>query len=121
LRELGQPPTTVKGQPACWQTVERVQQYRERRVITDPGRPLGPEPAGRDLERNRHYRATRQPLDRLQQRKRAFALGFAPQTRPGWAQGPGQDGQSSLGRLHSRAENARTREFERLREARSQR
>src|SRR6266568_8045109 len=51
LCELGPPPSAVRCQRACWQTVERVRRYRERRVVTDPGRPLRPEPAGRDLER----------------------------------------------------------------------
>jgi hypothetical protein len=67
LRELGQPPTTVKGQRPYWQTVERVQQYRECRAIADPDRPLGPEPVGRDRERRRHHRITRQALGRLRQ------------------------------------------------------
>ncbi len=71
LRELGQPPTTVKGQRAYWQTVQRVQQYRERYGIADPDRPLGPEPVGRDLEQRRHHRVTRQAIDRLHERQRA--------------------------------------------------
>jgi conjugative relaxase-like TrwC/TraI family protein len=71
LRELGQPPGTVKGQRAYWQTVERVQQYRERYGIADPDRPLGPEPAGRDLEQRRHHQVTLQATDRLHERQRA--------------------------------------------------
>lgn len=75
-----------------WQTVEWVQQYRERRAITDPDRPLEQELASRDLEQHRHYRISRQPLGRLQQLQRAF--GLEPRRRPtaGWAQGPGQGG-----------------------------
>jgi hypothetical protein len=71
LRELGQPPATVKGQRAFWQTVQRVQQYRERYAITDPDRPLGPDPQAGDLEQRRHHRITRQAIQRYQQRQRA--------------------------------------------------
>jgi conjugative relaxase-like TrwC/TraI family protein len=71
LRELGQPPATIKGQRAFWQTVVRVQQYRERYAITDPDRPLGPEPAGRALEQRRHHRVTRHAIERFQARQRA--------------------------------------------------
>jgi hypothetical protein len=53
LRELGEPPATVKGQRAWRQTVSRVEQYRERYGIIDPDRALGPEPRHVDLEQRR--------------------------------------------------------------------
>jgi AAA domain len=71
LRELGEPPPTVKGQRALRQTVARVEQYRERYGITDPQRALGPEPRGGDLEQRRHHRAAQQAIERLHERQRA--------------------------------------------------
>jgi conjugative relaxase-like TrwC/TraI family protein len=71
LRELGEPPATVKGQRALRQVVARVEQYRERHGITDPHRALGPEPLGGDLEQRRHHRVAQQAIDRFQARQRA--------------------------------------------------
>ena len=70
LRELGEPPATVKGQRAWRQTAARIQQYRERYGITDPDRALGPEPRHVDLEQRRHHRATHQAVQRLHERQR---------------------------------------------------
>ncbi len=70
LRELGEPPATVKGQRACRQTVGRIEQYRERYGITDPERALGPEPRHADMEQRRHHRAARQAVERFQARQR---------------------------------------------------
>jgi len=69
-RELGQPPATVKGRRALRQVVARVEQYRERYGITDPDRPLGPEPRHGDLEQRRHHRVTQQAIERFQARQR---------------------------------------------------
>jgi len=91
LCELGPPPSAVRGQRACWQTVERVRRYRERRVVTDPGRPLGPEPAGRDLERQCRQWITRPALGRSS--NDGAPSGWASRRDPhGWGLGPGQDG-----------------------------
>ncbi len=70
LRELGEPPATVKGQRASRQTVARIEQYRERYGITDPQRALGPEPCHADLEQRRHHRVAHQTVERLQARQR---------------------------------------------------
>jgi conjugative relaxase-like TrwC/TraI family protein len=70
LRELGEPPATVKGQRAWRQTVARIEQYRERYGITDPDRALGPESRGGDLEQRRHHRVARETIERLQARQR---------------------------------------------------
>jgi hypothetical protein len=59
LRELGEPPTTIKGQRAWRQAAAAILQYRERYGITDPEHPLGPEPRHGDPEQRRHHRATR--------------------------------------------------------------
>jgi conjugative relaxase-like TrwC/TraI family protein len=92
LRELGEPPATVKGQRALRQTVARIEQYRERYGITDPDRALGPEPRSGDLERRRHHRTTQQAIERLHERQRTErqqrldrrerAHGDQPLTRP---------------------------------------
>jgi conjugative relaxase-like TrwC/TraI family protein len=70
LRELGEPPATVKGQRGWRQAIARVGQYRERYGITDPDRALGPEPI-RDLEQRRHHRAASQTIERFHERQRA--------------------------------------------------
>jgi len=70
LRELGEPPATVKGQRAWRHTVARIEQYRERYGITDPDRALGPEPRHADLEQRRHHRAARETIERLHERQR---------------------------------------------------
>ena len=68
-----------------------VQQYRERRVITDPGRPLGPEPADRDLERRCRQWITRPVLGLLS--NDGAPSGWASRRDPhGWGLGPVQDG-----------------------------
>jgi hypothetical protein len=64
LRELGEPPATIKGQRAWRQAVSRIQQYRERYQIIDPDRALGPEPRHLDLEQRRHHRAAHQAIER---------------------------------------------------------
>jgi hypothetical protein len=71
LRELGEPPATVKGQRAWRQAIARVEQYRERYAITDPERALGAEPRSRELEQRRHHRAASQAIARLHERQRA--------------------------------------------------
>jgi hypothetical protein len=45
LRELGELPTTVKGQRAMQHALAQIEHYRERYRITDPERALGPNPA----------------------------------------------------------------------------
>jgi conjugative relaxase-like TrwC/TraI family protein len=70
LRELGQPPTSIKGQRAWRQAAAHILQYRERYGITDPEHPLGPEPRHGDLEQRRHHRATHQVIERLHDRQR---------------------------------------------------
>jgi hypothetical protein len=65
LRELGQPPASIKGQRAWRQAAAHILQYRERYGITDPEHALGPEPRHGDLEQRRHHRATRQVIERL--------------------------------------------------------
>jgi len=69
LRELGDPPSTVKGQRAWRQTVARVVQYRERYQIIDPDRALGPEPRHMDLEQRQHRHVARQLIERLHKRQ----------------------------------------------------
>jgi len=97
---------------------QAVQQYRERRVITDPGRPLGPEPADRDLERRGRQWITRPVLGLLS--NDSAPSGWASRRDPhGWYLVPVMTGRSSLGRRWSRAEKRRTGEFGRLQEARS--
>jgi hypothetical protein len=71
LRELGEPPSTVKGQRALRQTLAHVEQYRERYGITDPERALGPDPRDGDLKQRRHHRVAQQAIERLQARLRA--------------------------------------------------
>jgi conjugative relaxase-like TrwC/TraI family protein len=70
LRELGQPPASIKGQRAWRQAAASILQYRERYGITDPEHPLGPEPRHGDLEQRRHHRATGRVIERLQERQR---------------------------------------------------
>jgi hypothetical protein len=70
LRELCQPPATVKGQRAWRQAAAHILQYRERYGITDPEHPLGPEPHHGDLEQRRHHRVTLRGIERLQDRQR---------------------------------------------------
>jgi hypothetical protein len=72
LRELGEPPATVKGQRAWRQAVDRVVQYRERYQIIDSDRALGPEPRHEDLEQRRHHRAAHQAIERLHERRRTM-------------------------------------------------
>jgi hypothetical protein len=71
LRELGEPPATVKGQRTWRQAVARIEQYRERYGITDPDRALGAQPRSRDLEQRRHHHAASQTIQRLHERRRA--------------------------------------------------
>jgi hypothetical protein len=52
--------------------VARVEQYRERYAITDPDRPLGPEPRHADLEQRRHHRVAQQAIERLHERQRTL-------------------------------------------------
>jgi conjugative relaxase-like TrwC/TraI family protein len=70
LRELGQPPATVKDRRAWRHTAAAILQYRERYQITDPDRVLGPEPHYADLEQRRHHRAAHQAIERLHERQR---------------------------------------------------
>jgi hypothetical protein len=70
LRELGQPPVSIKGQRAWRQAATHILQYRERYGITDPDHALGPEPRYADLEQRRHHRATRRVIERLRDRQR---------------------------------------------------
>jgi hypothetical protein len=98
LRELGEPPATIKGQRAWRQAVSRVVQYRERYGITDPDRALGPEPRHGDLEQRRHHRAAHQAIERLHERQRTMrerrhdrherAHADQPRTRPSRADQP---------------------------------
>jgi conjugative relaxase-like TrwC/TraI family protein len=98
LPELGEAPATVKGQRAWRQTIGRVLQYRERYGITDLERALGPEPRHGDLEQRRHHRATRQAIERLQERQRTMrerrldrherSHADQPRTRPSRADQP---------------------------------
>jgi hypothetical protein len=90
-RQIRYPAHRLAG---AWQTVERVQQYRERRVITDPGRPLGHEPAGRDLL---WRRTTDHPVSRSTGSSNDSAPSGWTSRRgaydpSGMALGPGQDG-----------------------------
>jgi conjugative relaxase-like TrwC/TraI family protein len=71
LRELGELPTTVKGQRAMQHALAQIEQYRERYGITDPERALGSEPRHAALEQRRHHRAAHQAIERLQARQRA--------------------------------------------------
>ncbi len=110
LRELGQPPATIKGQRAFWQTVQRVQQYRERCAITDPDQPLGPEPRSADLEQRRHHRVTQQAIDRLQQRQRVERQQRADQLDRAHAERPARAGRERPSRSDERERGGRERE-----------
>jgi len=57
-RDLGERPATVKGGRAWDRAVEQVVEYRQQHNVTDPERPLGPEPHGKDisLEQRRAWR-----------------------------------------------------------------
>jgi len=110
LRELGQPPATIKGQRAFWQTVQRVQQYRERCAITDPDQPLGPEPRSADLEQRRHHRVTQQAIDRLQQRQRVERQQRADQLDRAHAERPARAGRERPSRSDERERGSRERE-----------
>ena len=110
LRELGQPPATIKGQRAFWQTVQRVQQYRERCAITDPDQPLGPEPRSADLEQRRHHRVTQQAIDRLQQRQRVERQQRADQLDRAYAERPARADRERPSRSDERERGSRERE-----------
>jgi hypothetical protein len=110
LRELGQPPATIKGQRAFWQTVQRVQQYRERCAITDPDQPLGPEPRSADLEQRRHHRVTQQAIDRLQQRQRVERQQRADQLDRAHAERPARADRERPSRSDERERGGRERE-----------
>jgi hypothetical protein len=81
-----------QGSAAYWQTVERVQQYRERRAITDPDRSLGPNrPAGTWSGAATAGSAVGRSTGASNE-SAPSGWSSAPQTRTGWAQGPGQGG-----------------------------
>jgi conjugative relaxase-like TrwC/TraI family protein len=71
LRELGEPPATVKGQRTWRQAVAHIEQNRERYGVTDSERGLGPEPRSRDLEQRRHHRTASQAIERFHERQRS--------------------------------------------------
>jgi hypothetical protein len=48
-RDLGERLATVKGGRAWDRAVEQVVEYRQQHNVTDPERPLGPEPHGKDI------------------------------------------------------------------------
>ncbi len=66
-RDLGERPATVKGGRAWDRAVEQVVEYRQQRNVTDPERPLGPEPHGKDisLEQRRAWRHAMGAIDRM--------------------------------------------------------
>jgi hypothetical protein len=98
LRELSEPPATVKGRRAWRQAAVVILQYRERYGITDPDHALGPEPRYGNLEQRRHHRTARQAIERLHERQRTMRerrLGQhershadQPRTRPSRADQP---------------------------------
>jgi conjugative relaxase-like TrwC/TraI family protein len=66
-RDLGERPTTVKGGRAWDRAVQQTLEYRQRHNVSDPDRPLGPEPHGRDvsLEQRRARRHAEQAIGRI--------------------------------------------------------
>jgi conjugative relaxase-like TrwC/TraI family protein len=69
--ELGAPPTSVRGRRAYRHATRLLSDYRDRYEVTDPGRALGPEPRGGDLERCRAHRACQEAIERLAGKQRA--------------------------------------------------
>jgi hypothetical protein len=70
-RELGEPPTSVRGRRAWRQAHALLSDYRQRYGVTDPQRALGPEPRRLDREQRHARRTARQAIDRLQAKQRA--------------------------------------------------
>jgi hypothetical protein len=70
-RELGEPPTSVRGRRAWRQTHALFSDYRQRYGVTDPERALGPEPRRLDPSQRQARRTARQAIDRLQAKQRA--------------------------------------------------
>jgi conjugative relaxase-like TrwC/TraI family protein len=69
--ELGEPPTSLRGQRAYRHATRLLSDYRDRYQVTDPGRALGPEPRGGDLEQRRAHRACQDAIERLAGKQRA--------------------------------------------------
>lgn len=69
---LGPIPESVRGRRAWRQTARQVQDYRQRFEISDPDRPLGPEPARdqHDPERQQAWRQASGAIGRMQARQR---------------------------------------------------
>jgi conjugative relaxase-like TrwC/TraI family protein len=70
-RELGEPPQSVRGRRAWWQSYALLSDYRHRYGVTDSERALGPEPRRLDLEQRQARRIARQAIERLQAKQRA--------------------------------------------------
>jgi hypothetical protein len=66
-RDLGERPATVKGGRAWDRAVEQTLEYRQQHNVSDPDRPLGPEPQGREvsLEQRRARRHAERAVGRL--------------------------------------------------------
>ena len=66
---LGQVPEAGRERRAWRQTAARLHSYRDSYPLTDPERPLGPEPTS-NLTQRRAWRAARQAIDRYQRHHR---------------------------------------------------
>jgi hypothetical protein len=67
---LGPVPNSVRGRRAWRQTARQVEDYRQRFGVTDPERPLGPEPTrDADPEQRQAWRAVSGALARIQGRQ----------------------------------------------------
>jgi conjugative relaxase-like TrwC/TraI family protein len=69
-RELGEPPTSVRGRRAWRQTHALLSDYRQRYGVTDSQRALGPEPRRLDVAQRQARRTARQAIERLQAKQR---------------------------------------------------
>jgi conjugative relaxase-like TrwC/TraI family protein len=114
LRELGQPPASIKGQRAWQQAAAHILQYRERYGITDPEHPLGPDPRHGDLEQRRHHRVTRRVIERLRDRQRTQRdqqIGRHERAHPDEPRSrPSQADRTRSGRVDERERGGRERE-----------
>jgi len=72
LRELGEPPASVRGRRAWRRTLAQVEDYRQRHHVTDPDRAIGEEPHGPGVgfEQRQAWRSIRQAIDRAAERTR---------------------------------------------------
>jgi hypothetical protein len=89
--EPGAPPTSLRGRRAYRHATRLLSADRDRYQVTDPDRPLGPEPRGGDLERRRAHCACRDAVERLAGKQRA-ERDRTDRAAPGQRDRAGRDG-----------------------------